>query len=82
MVPTIDEHNNLIWLDAFTVCFLRSPRKNEIVIAENPFKPRMTVIKRVVGTEGDIVEFTDHHGLQHKVLVPKNHLWLQGDNAA
>jgi hypothetical protein len=50
MLPTIDDRDNLVILDCFTLKFIRSPKVGEVVIAENPFKPGHTLCKRVIQT--------------------------------
>ena len=57
MLPVIDERDNLVMLDCFTTQFLRKPKKGEVVMAENPFKPGYTIVKRVVYLEGEMAEF-------------------------
>ena len=59
MLPTIDSSDNLIVLDCFTTRFLRKPRKGEIILAENPFKPGHTIVKRVLNVEGEYADFYD-----------------------
>ena len=39
MLPTLDEENNLIFVDKFTPHFIRTPKRNEIIVARNPLKP-------------------------------------------
>jgi signal peptidase I len=58
MLPAIDERDNLLLLDTFTTK-IRSPRRNEIIMAENPFKAQSTIVKRVLFLEGEIAEFYD-----------------------
>lgn len=59
MLPTIDSSDNLILLDCFTTRFLRKPRKGDIILAENPFKPGHTIVKRVLNVEGEYADFFD-----------------------
>jgi mitochondrial inner membrane protease subunit 1 len=81
MKPTLDPFNNLLIVDRFTHRFLRPPRKGEIIIALNPFKPGVNVVKRVLYTEGEMAEFMDlREGRLVKVQVPSNHVWVEGDN--
>ena len=50
-------------------------------MAENPFKPLDTVIKRVIAVEGEYVDFLDKRSHNYvKVHVPPNHIWIEGDN--
>ena len=54
MCPTLDDNDNLVMVDCFTTSMLRYPRKGEVVMASNPYKPCYTVIKRVLYTEGEM----------------------------
>ena len=57
MLPTFDALDNLVLVDTFTTRFIRRPRKGEIVITENPFKPGATLIKRIIHQENEMAEF-------------------------
>ena len=57
MLPTLDVIDNLVFVDCFTTAFRRKPLKGEIIVAENPFKPGCTIVKRVVNTEGEMASF-------------------------
>ena len=50
MCPTLDQKDNLLLIDCFTYKFLRNPRKGEIVICDNPYKPGATLVKRIINT--------------------------------
>ena len=50
-------------------------------MAQNPFKPGYTVIKRVLYTEGEKAKFySDNHRDEIEVEVPRGHIWVEGDN--
>ena len=71
MEPTLDSRDNLVMLDCFTMNFVRNPRKGEVIMAQNPFKPGYTVIKRVLYTEGENAKFySDKHDKEIEVEVP------------
>ena len=81
MLPAIDERDNLVMLDCFTTRFLRKPMKNEVIMAENPFKPGYTIVKRVLYLEGEMAEFWSHRDSKLvKVEIPPGHVWVEGDN--
>ena len=81
MCPTLDATDNLVLVDTFTTSFMRYPKKGEVIMASNPYKPCYTVIKRVLFTEGEVADFYSHkHGHNILVEVPKGHIWIEGDN--
>jgi len=46
----------------------------------SPINPRSWVIKRIIATEGDVVETRPTYP-ERNVIVPKNHVWVEGDEA-
>ena len=81
MVPTLEHRDNLVMLDCFTVRFIRYPKKGEVVMCHNPYKPGHTIIKRVINTEGELAElYSQKEGRIVKVEVPQGHIWVEGDN--
>ena len=81
MIPAIDMRDNLVLLDHFTTKFIRHPRRGEVILAENPFKPGFNIVKRVLCVEGEFAEFYSHQlGEMVKVEIPKGHIWIEGDN--
>ena len=51
MCPTLDQKDNILFIDCLTTRLFRSAKINEIVICENPFKPGATLVKRIIQTE-------------------------------
>ena len=81
MLPNIDERGNIVLVDTFTTKFVRKPKVDEIIHADNPFKPADSIVKRVIAVEGEYVDFLDVRSQRLvKVLVPPNHIWVEGDN--
>ncbi|KAG9242338.1 peptidase S24/S26A/S26B/S26C [Calycina marina] len=68
-----------------TICWTNKwkPTKNlqrgMIVSLWSPYNPDRMAIKRVVGLEGDMVYTRAPYPYQTAV-VPKNHVWVEGDN--
>jgi len=80
-MPTINERDDLLLLDHFTTRLVRWPRREEVIMAENPFKPGYNIVKRVKYLEGEMAEFYSHKEKEIiKVEVPKGHIWVVGDN--
>ena len=49
MEPTLDRYDNLL----LVLPFLRL-RKDDVIVADNPFKPGYTMVKRIKHTEGEM----------------------------
>lgn len=83
MTPTLDVKDNLLFIDQFTTKFIRKPKRNEIILADNPFKVGNTIVKRVLYLEGEYADFFDVREQRYqKVFIPENHIWVEGDNKA
>ncbi|ONK75149.1 uncharacterized protein A4U43_C03F13870 [Asparagus officinalis] len=82
MMPTINPSGELVLLDLVT--HRRGKvRVGDIVIVRSPEKPTKVVAKRVLGLEGDSVSFLTQPAISTEietVVVPKGHVWVQGDN--
>ncbi len=93
MLPTFDAYGNIVLVEKvstnrslrklFGRCIkgeqgnISTPfRRGEIVCVVNPTDTEMKICKRVIHLEGD--EVTLRNG--NVILIPKNHLWVEGDN--
>jgi signal peptidase I len=67
------------------------PKRGDIVVLRyliagngiddrSPTDPKYWVIKRIIATPGDIVETRPSYP-ERNVIVPKNHYWVEGDEA-
>ncbi|CCL98972.1 uncharacterized protein FIBRA_00980 [Fibroporia radiculosa] len=60
-------------------------QRGDLVTITSPLNPTRIVCKRILGLPGDVI-CVDPTGTlapsTEHVLVPKNHIWLSGDNAA
>ncbi|KAG0492471.1 hypothetical protein HPP92_005869 [Vanilla planifolia] len=82
MLPTINITGDIVAVERI------SPRwslitAGDIVLLRSPENPLKTVTKRVLALEGEAVTFVVDPAkgdVVHTVLVPKGHLWVQGDN--
>eukprot|EP01127_Copromyxa_protea_P018626 TRINITY_DN5900_c0_g1_i1.p1 TRINITY_DN5900_c0_g1~~TRINITY_DN5900_c0_g1_i1.p1 ORF type:complete len:250 (-),score=47.91 TRINITY_DN5900_c0_g1_i1:130-879(-) len=57
------------------------PTRGDIVCVRSPNKPGGSVIKRIIGLEGDFVKVRTSTPLK-MVQVPVGQVWLEGDNTA
>lgn len=82
MLPTMAEHGEYILENK--LINLKDIRRGDLVTCLSPLDPSRIVCKRVVGLPGDVI-CVDPTGelapsTEH-VVVPRNHVWLGGDNA-
>ncbi|KAK6525629.1 hypothetical protein TWF281_010683 [Arthrobotrys megalospora] len=54
-------------------------KRGEVVVYRSPVDPEVTAIKRIVGLQGDVV-FTKKPFPLDEVVVPRNHVWVEGDD--
>ncbi|OBA20909.1 LexA/Signal peptidase [Metschnikowia bicuspidata var. bicuspidata NRRL YB-4993] len=58
-----------------------SLERGDVVMFRSPEDPEKLVTKRVVGLQGDVIIPRDSLYPKKQALVPRNHLWVEGDNA-
>lgn len=82
MLPTFNVSGDILLLEHLSSRFERI-KPGDVVMARSPANPRLVVCKRVLGLEGDSVTVlpTSSRGHIRQTVVPKGHVWLQGDNA-
>jgi inner membrane protease subunit 1 len=77
MMPTFNPQGDIALVEHVS----KKVSVGDVVIAYSMQSPRQVVCKRVLGVEGDRVEYMDRNsGVDNVVVVPKGHVWLQGDN--
>ncbi|GEQ68753.1 hypothetical protein JCM33374_g2421 [Metschnikowia sp. JCM 33374] len=55
--------------------------RGDVVMFRSPEDPEKLVAKRVIGLQGDVIlPRSDQYPKKH-ALIPRNHLWVEGDNA-
>ncbi|KAJ7532546.1 hypothetical protein O6H91_13G009300 [Diphasiastrum complanatum] len=81
MLPTFNVSGDILLMELFSAKFERI-KPGDVVMAHSPINPKLMVCKRVMGLEGDHVKVipTSGRGLYKQIVVPKGHVWLQGDN--
>ncbi|KAH9619225.1 hypothetical protein KSS87_010715 [Heliosperma pusillum] len=82
MLPTMGVSGDIVFVDLISPRFGKTvPR--DIVIVRSPECPRKVITKRLIAQAGDSVTFLvdPKNSEQSKtVVVPKGHVWIQGDN--
>lgn len=86
MLPTLANEGELVIEDRLTYrLYPNTLSRGDIITLESPLEPGRIICKRVIGLPGDIV-CVDPTGERapstEHVTVPKNHIWISGDNAA
>ncbi|KAL6772403.1 hypothetical protein ACKKBG_A30100 [Auxenochlorella protothecoides x Auxenochlorella symbiontica] len=79
MSPTFNTHGDVALLERVSVA-TRSIKVGDVVVARSVQNVRHIVIKRVLGLEGDVVPLPGSTTGRRVAVVPKGHVWLQGDN--
>eukprot|EP00292_Cryptomonas_paramecium_P019133 CAMPEP_0113714122 /NCGR_PEP_ID=MMETSP0038_2-20120614/32413_1 /TAXON_ID=2898 /ORGANISM="Cryptomonas paramecium" /LENGTH=111 /DNA_ID=CAMNT_0000641007 /DNA_START=192 /DNA_END=524 /DNA_ORIENTATION=- /assembly_acc=CAM_ASM_000170 len=83
MYPTFNIQGDLVLVEYQSVRNDRL-RVGDVVVARSPTNPKQAVCKRITGMPGDVVEVAPQYDFQpvRHHLVPRGHVWLQGDNLA
>lgn len=55
--------------------------RGDIVMLRLPLNPEKLLTKRIVGVQGDTISPRAEYPRQKPTVVPRNHLWVEGDNA-
>ncbi|KAI0830661.1 signal peptidase I family protein [Trametes gibbosa] len=83
MFPTMGMYGEAVlelkWIDP------RSLRRGDLVTHISPVDPTRKVCKRVTGLPGDVVcvdPTGEYAPSTEHVVVPRNHIWVTGDNLA
>eukprot|EP00891_Asterochloris_glomerata_P005047 jgi/Astpho2/5047/e_gw1.00071.72.1_t len=81
MLPTFNAKGDWVLSERLSV-FSQTIRTGDVVVSRANHTPRLTVVKRVLGLEGDTVQVphSTRDGPARTVKVPTGHVWLQGDN--
>ena len=86
MQPTFNDVGDVVIMERLTPHLHRYTR-GDVVIAKSPTNANQTVCKRIRALEGDMVTVpSDLAALMggtadHKIRIPKGHVWLEGDNS-
>eukprot|EP00439_Symbiodinium_sp_Y106_P013548 s3102_g1.t4 len=80
MVPVFNASGDVLLYERLTQR-LAGWSRGEVVVATSPKDPDGRICKRILGLQGDRVKVWSHIG-QKEVLIPRGHVWLEGDNKA
>ncbi|KAH0717705.1 hypothetical protein KY285_013736 [Solanum tuberosum] len=82
MLPTFNLTGDLVLAERLSTRFEKMQR-GDVVLVRSPENPRKIVIKRLMGMGGDTVRYVVDHannGIEHTIVVPDGHVWIEGDN--
>ncbi|KAJ4703821.1 mitochondrial inner membrane protease subunit 1 [Melia azedarach] len=82
MLPTLSLTGNLVLAERISP-LLKKVAPGDVVLVRSPVVPGRIVTKRVIGMEGDRVSYVvdpKNSDRFETVLVPKGHIWIEGDN--
>ncbi|EEB07708.1 inner membrane peptidase complex catalytic subunit 2 [Schizosaccharomyces japonicus yFS275] len=79
MKPTLNPETNLLREDVVLLNKWNSNyRRGDIVTVLSPLNPKLTMVKRIVAIENDIVCTRKPH-TKKTTTIPKGHVWIEGD---
>lgn len=83
MLPTFNASGDVFLIEHWSTRF-DGVKVGDVVVSRSPLNPKVVVCKRILGLEGEKITVVPnaHERNQHvrQVIVPKGHVWLQGDN--
>ncbi|XP_027928132.1 mitochondrial inner membrane protease subunit 1 isoform X2 [Vigna unguiculata] len=81
MLPTLNVTGDILLADHLSP-LLGNVGHGDLVLVRSPLNPKIRLTKRVVAVEGDTVTYFDplHSEASQVAVVPKGHVWIQGDN--
>ncbi|KAF5736311.1 mitochondrial inner membrane protease subunit 1-like [Tripterygium wilfordii] len=82
MLPTLNITADLLLAERLSHRFGKV-EPGDIVLVRSPVAPRKVVTKRVIGMEGHSMTYVVDPNSSDRcetIVVPKGHLWVQGDN--
>ncbi|GFP97452.1 mitochondrial inner membrane protease subunit 1 [Phtheirospermum japonicum] len=82
MLPTLNFSGDIFLVEKLSHRLGRVGPGN-VILVRSPKNPMETITKRVLGVEGDTMGFLadpSRSDLSTSLVVPKGHVWIQGDN--
>lgn len=86
MAPTFNpatEHTkkDVVLVQKYNLKLADSLQRGDVIMFHSPLDPGKLMTKRVVGVQGDIIIPRSKSYPRSQALIPRNHLWVEGDNA-
>lgn len=86
MAPTLNPgtdttQNDVVLIRKYNLKGPDSLKRGDVVMFHSPSDPEKLVTKRVVGLQGDVIIPRSKMYPRSQARIPRNHLWVEGDNA-
>ncbi|SGZ55310.1 CIC11C00000004405 [Sungouiella intermedia] len=86
MAPTFNPatkttQNDVVLIQKYNLKAPNSLKRGDVIMFHSPSDPEKLVTKRVVGLQGDVIIPRNKAYPRNQALIPRNHLWVEGDNA-
>ncbi|EMG46338.1 Mitochondrial inner membrane protease subunit, putative [Candida maltosa Xu316] len=78
---TSDLTKDIVLVQKYNVKNPNSLSKGDIIMFRSPENPEKLLTKRIIGTHGDIVRPKSPPYPKSEVKIPRNHIWVEGDNS-
>ncbi|KAF5369798.1 hypothetical protein D9758_001174 [Tetrapyrgos nigripes] len=84
MQPTLNPDSSL-WrdvalFDRYSIYAQRAYTRGDIVALKSPNDPNRTLVKRIIGLEGDVVKTLPPYP-DPEVRIPPGHAWIEGESS-
>ncbi|EGW32104.1 uncharacterized protein SPAPADRAFT_139200 [Spathaspora passalidarum NRRL Y-27907] len=73
--------NDIVLVRKYNLRKPTSVDRGDIIMFRSPEDPEKLLTKRIVGMQGDTIKPRDTYP-KREVIVPRSHLWVEGDNLA
>lgn len=72
---------DVVLVRKFNLKLPESLQRGDIIMFHSPSNPEKLMTKRVVGLQGDVIIPRSKAYPRAQALIPRNHLWVEGDNS-
>ncbi|KAG7663744.1 uncharacterized protein J8A68_002753 [[Candida] subhashii] len=72
--------NDIVIVQKFNLKKPSSLDRGDIIMFRSPSNPEKLLTKRVIGLQGDLIRPKSPPYPKPEVRIPRNHLWVEGDN--
>ncbi|XP_022732805.1 mitochondrial inner membrane protease subunit 1-like isoform X2 [Durio zibethinus] len=79
MLPTLNTTGDVVLVENLSHR-IGKLGSGDLVLVRSPLDPKKSITKRIIAMEGDKVTFSARNHSFLSLVVPKGHVWIQGDN--